>query len=800
MPAQLTEQQKDEIAKRLWIQSNPDIAKTYSRDPRTEIANAMLSTGANTAPAVGGWAEGIGRLGSGIAGGLIAKQQRGKYAAAEGNTENALKAAVGPTAASQGAPPQAPAIPPVAPPAPPVSAPVTTPPPEVARLDLNARQAPPPPPPPTVGPGPQAAVAAALGAPPGMPPGAPPGGPPIAPAGTAAMPPAISNPTSPPVPSRGNAIPTTPASTTPPSPVARVATALAPQPAPEVVTGRQAMPAPRAQPAVAEAPVARAAFAPRAERLKATVEGRFGGRDDPYGSYGAVLGYGEYGRPDKPIPDMTIGEVLDFGRNTLIPRSKAAGVGRDQRGVLGSSASGAFQFTGETLRRLAPKVLGDDWQQRTFEPAVQDQLARALFEETKGGNLKKIWASLDDSSPGAYANTPWSKMRGIIMRGESGGTSVGTGAASTEGTDEYGVPVPTYKEVAPLPDAPVMPDRPDRAEEIKSARWEVANRLLGMDTSKLGPGQMGAVQRQIEDLYGKAFDETQEGRMQQDRQEAALTNVAYQNQMSNWSQKDVNRYEAEIGRTTGDEALNRELYKKQYEGNVSAADREDTQAEARETARVLAETNAEAARIEAETKLKDKIEEMRARGLQKEADYYNTPGGAKDFKESMAAQNSGLELAGNADRVLSIAQQMETGGITYASLAGDARAKYDQGVATLGALQNDIVTGKLGGKLGAGVSNADFAALKKATPIAADSPEPVVREFAQKMKMAGTRMADYNKHYLDARGNEGMAVFSDRWSRYMNEAALFDQNGKPVKNYLSYDVWLADAMKSGGVK
>jgi hypothetical protein len=270
--------------------------------------------------------------------------------------------------------------------------------------------------------------------------------------------------------------------------------------------------------------------------------------------------------------------------------------------------------------------------------------------------------------------------------------------------------------------------------------------------------------------------------------------------MSNWSQKDVNRYEAEIGRTTGDEALNRELYKKQYEGNVSAADREDTQAEARETARVLAETNAEAARIEAETKLKDKIEEMRARGLQKEADYYNTPGGAKDFKESMAAQNSGLELAGNADRVLSIAQQMETGGITYASLAGDARAKYDQGVATLGALQNDIVTGKLGGKLGAGVSNADFAALKKATPIAADSPEPVVREFAQKMKMAGTRMADYNKHYLDARGNEGMAVFSDRWSRYMNEAALFDQNGKPVKNYLSYDVWLADAMKSGGVK
>lgn len=137
--------------------------------------------------------------------------------------------------------------------------------------------------------------------------------------------------------------------------------------------------------------------------------------------YNVVLGNGQYGTPPKPITTMTMGEVIDFGKNTLIPNSKAAGVGRDSRGLVGSSASGAYQITQETLQRYAPKVLGDNWQSQTFSAENQDKIAEAIFNDSKGGNLKAVWASLPNASPGAYAGKSWAEMRDIITQGESGG-------------------------------------------------------------------------------------------------------------------------------------------------------------------------------------------------------------------------------------------------------------------------------------------------------------------------------------------------------------------------------------------
>lgn len=121
----------------------------------------------------------------------------------------------------------------------------------------------------------------------------------------------------------------------------------------------------------------------------------------------------------KPLTQMTMGEVQDFGKSTLIPGNKGKfGNAPD----LGSSASGAFQITGQTMAEFAPKVLGANWKSLPFDPANQEAIAKAIFEERKGGNLKDTWTSLPDAKPGAYKDVSWDQMRALIPQGEVGGS------------------------------------------------------------------------------------------------------------------------------------------------------------------------------------------------------------------------------------------------------------------------------------------------------------------------------------------------------------------------------------------
>jgi hypothetical protein len=136
-----------------------------------------------------------------------------------------------------------------------------------------------------------------------------------------------------------------------------------------------------------------------------------------------VYGFGKYGLPDKPLSTMRIGEVMNFQRGTLIPNTRGKiGAGPDK----GTGAVGTYQITYGTLREYAPRVLGDKWRQVQFTAEVQDRIARAIYEDNKDGNLKKIWAGLPNNKPGEYSNVPWEEARGRIARVESGG---GGGAA-----------------------------------------------------------------------------------------------------------------------------------------------------------------------------------------------------------------------------------------------------------------------------------------------------------------------------------------------------------------------------------
>lgn len=119
------------------------------------------------------------------------------------------------------------------------------------------------------------------------------------------------------------------------------------------------------------------------------------------------------------LSTQPIGKVLDFGKQVLIPGNR----GNAQLGLpadKGSSAIGPFQIVGSTLEQYGPKVLGDDWKSQPFSPANQEKVAKAIFEDNKGGDLTKQWTSLKNAQPGAYKDRSWSDVRSEIMQGEVG--------------------------------------------------------------------------------------------------------------------------------------------------------------------------------------------------------------------------------------------------------------------------------------------------------------------------------------------------------------------------------------------
>ena len=144
-----------------------------------------------------------------------------------------------------------------------------------------------------------------------------------------------------------------------------------------------------------------------------------GGGSAGSAAYDTVVGNGQFGSPSQPLSSMSIGQAIEFGQNVLIPGTR----GNRQLGLpadKGSSAMGAFQITQETLQEYARGALGSDWKNQPMSAENQEKIAEAIFNDRKQGNLADTWVSLPDSTPGAYANTPWSEMRQIIAQGEVG--------------------------------------------------------------------------------------------------------------------------------------------------------------------------------------------------------------------------------------------------------------------------------------------------------------------------------------------------------------------------------------------
>ena len=134
--------------------------------------------------------------------------------------------------------------------------------------------------------------------------------------------------------------------------------------------------------------------------------------------YDVVYGYGKHGLPPKPLTDSSLKEVVEFGKNVLIPNTK--GTLPNQPKDVGTSASGRYQFTQETLTNYGPKVFGAGWENVKFSPENQDKLGEALFNDRKNGNLQAVWEGAPNATPGAYKDLTWGQFKSqVIDRFES---------------------------------------------------------------------------------------------------------------------------------------------------------------------------------------------------------------------------------------------------------------------------------------------------------------------------------------------------------------------------------------------
>lgn len=119
--------------------------------------------------------------------------------------------------------------------------------------------------------------------------------------------------------------------------------------------------------------------------------------------------------PEQDLATQNFGYAYDFGQQL-----KQATAGKIGKGKLGTSATGAYQFIGSTMQRLAQEEFGDNWRDVPFTFENQSKLAERLFNESKDGNLKAVWEGLPDATPGAYKNMTFEEFQREVLPRESG--------------------------------------------------------------------------------------------------------------------------------------------------------------------------------------------------------------------------------------------------------------------------------------------------------------------------------------------------------------------------------------------
>ena len=105
--------------------------------------------------------------------------------------------------------------------------------------------------------------------------------------------------------------------------------------------------------------------------------------------YDTLLGYGRWGRPDKPISTMTLDQVKAFGLKERMAQV-ASGMAWDRT----SSANGKYQITGSTMMAAA-KALGMDPASTVFNADTQNRMAAWILRKQGFGAWEGLKAHPD---------------------------------------------------------------------------------------------------------------------------------------------------------------------------------------------------------------------------------------------------------------------------------------------------------------------------------------------------------------------------------------------------------------------
>lgn len=164
-----------------------------------------------------------------------------------------------------------------------------------------------------------------------------------------------------------------------------------------------------------------------------------------FGAYNRVVSDGKIPQADGSIVDLSpetvygkslhelSGEEIYNHQRKLIEATKSADPRwRAQMGLpegQGTSAMGMYQLTHTAVfgdgknKGLAQQIWGDDWRNiRLMAPENHERMARLLFEQNRGKDLKKIWTALPEvyADPNFTKNLTWEDVRLVIASLESG--------------------------------------------------------------------------------------------------------------------------------------------------------------------------------------------------------------------------------------------------------------------------------------------------------------------------------------------------------------------------------------------
>jgi hypothetical protein len=117
------------------------------------------------------------------------------------------------------------------------------------------------------------------------------------------------------------------------------------------------------------------------------------------------------------LTDMSLGDLRNVQRGMVDAT-------RNPATKLGTSPMGRYGIVGTTLEDHAKQLYGNNWQSQQFTPQVQDQLAERIYNGGRNGDMTKVFEGLSNvpgaSKPGAFKNIPFSQVKDMIARYESG--------------------------------------------------------------------------------------------------------------------------------------------------------------------------------------------------------------------------------------------------------------------------------------------------------------------------------------------------------------------------------------------